>query len=124
MVLIDGLTKNWRCPGWRVCWVAGPKDLITALNQAGSYLDGGASHPMQVLALQMLDKDRIKQDRIALQRHFRMKRKHVLSRLDKMGLHVRVPPKGEPDGKDTLSRPALTSICFEFASDLLHLAQP
>ena len=93
VILIDGLTKNWRCPGWRVCWVVGPRDLITALNQAGSYLDGGASHPMQVLALQMLDKDRIKQDRLALQRHFRMKRKHVLDRLEKMGLPVDVPPK-------------------------------
>lgn len=93
VILIDGLTKNWRCPGWRVCWVVGPVDLITALNQAGSYLDGGASHPMQCLALQMLDKDRIIQDRIALQRHFRMKRKHVLERLAKMGLPVKIPPK-------------------------------
>lgn len=23
VILIDGLTKNWRCPGWRVCWVVG-----------------------------------------------------------------------------------------------------
>jgi aspartate/methionine/tyrosine aminotransferase len=93
VILIDGLTKNWRCPGWRVCWVVGPKDLITALNQAGSYLDGGASHPMQVLALEMLDKDRISKDRVALQRHFRMKRKHVLDRLAAMGLPVKIPPK-------------------------------
>lgn len=47
---------------------------------------------MQVLALEMLDKDRIAQDRIALQRHFRMKRKHVLDRLAKMGLPVKIPP--------------------------------
>lgn len=93
MILIDGLTKNWRCPGWRVCWVVGPKGLISALNQAGSYLDGGASHPMQCLALEMLESQRIKQDRIALQRHFRMKRKHVLDRLAAMGLPVKVPPK-------------------------------
>jgi aspartate/methionine/tyrosine aminotransferase len=93
VILVDGLTKNWRCPGWRVCWVVGPVDLITALNQAGSYLDGGASHPMQVLALQMMDKERIIQDRLALQRHFRMKRTHVLDRLEKMGLPVKLPPK-------------------------------
>lgn len=93
VILVDGLTKNWRCPGWRVCWVVGPKDLITALNQAGSYLDGGASHPMQCLALEMLEKDRIEKDRVALQRHFRMKRKHVLDRLEKMGLPVKLPPQ-------------------------------
>lgn len=52
VVIIDGLTKveafhitrdpslkartqNWRLPGWRVCWVLGPKNLITALSQSG-----------------------------------------------------------------------------------------
>jgi hypothetical protein len=44
-VIVDGLTKNWRLPGWRVCWVIGPKNLISALSQSGSYLDGGANHP-------------------------------------------------------------------------------
>ncbi|KAG9079501.1 hypothetical protein FRC06_007691, partial [Ceratobasidium sp. 370] len=34
VVLIDGLTKNWRLPGWRVCWVIGPKNLISALSQS------------------------------------------------------------------------------------------
>jgi len=33
--LIDGLTKNFRYPGWRVCWVIGPKNLISALSQSG-----------------------------------------------------------------------------------------
>lgn len=45
VVLIDGLTKNFRLPGWRVCWVIGPKNLISALSQSGSFLDGGANHP-------------------------------------------------------------------------------
>ncbi|PWN53857.1 PLP-dependent transferase [Violaceomyces palustris] len=93
VVIIDGLTKNWRCPGWRVCWVVGPKDMITALNQSGSFLDGGASHPMQCAALEMLDLERCKQDRIALQKRFRAKRKHVLERLEKMGLPVVVEPQ-------------------------------
>ncbi|KAK0535924.1 hypothetical protein OC834_000889 [Tilletia horrida] len=92
VVLIDGLTKNWRCPGWRVCWVVGPEDLITALNECGSFLDGGASHPMQCAALPMLDYERTVQDRIALQKHFRAKRDHCLKRLSEMGLTVKVPP--------------------------------
>ncbi|CEH13580.1 1-aminocyclopropane-1-carboxylate synthase, and related proteins [Ceraceosorus bombacis] len=92
VVLVDGLTKNARLPGWRVCWVSGPRDLISAIGAVGSYLDGGASHPMQVFALPMLDLDRIAQDRLALQKHFRMKRDHVLKRLAKMGLPVNVPP--------------------------------
>lgn len=50
---------------------------------------------MQVLALEMLEPERIIKDRLALQRHFRMKKEHVLNRLSKMGLHVRVPPQGK-----------------------------
>ncbi|KAJ9479092.1 putative alanine aminotransferase [Pseudozyma hubeiensis] len=94
VVMIDGLTKGFRLPGWRVCWVVGPKDIITALNQSGSFLDGGTSHPMQCMALQMLDIDRCNQDRIALQKLFRHKRQHVLARLKNMGLEVKVEPQG------------------------------
>jgi len=92
VVLIDGLTKNWRCPGWRVCWVVGPEDLIDALSECGSFLDGGASHVMQCAALPMLEYERTVQDRIALQRHFRAKRDHCLKRLSDMGMTVKVPP--------------------------------
>lgn len=76
-----------------MCWVLGPKNLISAISQSGSFLDGGASHPMQVMALPLLDPKRVKQDKIALQTHFREKRDHVLARLEKMGLPVKVPPK-------------------------------
>ncbi|MBW0476572.1 hypothetical protein O181_016287 [Austropuccinia psidii MF-1] len=93
VVIIDGLTKNWRCPGWRVCWVVGPKALISALSQSGSFLDGGASHIMQMAALPLLEIDRVQKDKVALQKHFRMKRDRVLERLEKMGLKVQVPPK-------------------------------
>jgi len=92
VVLIDGLTKNWRCPGWRVCWVIGPKNLVSALSQSGSFLDGGASHPLQVAAIPLLEPSRVHQDKVALQKHFKMKRDYVLQRLEEMGLKVKVPP--------------------------------
>lgn len=41
VVLVDGLTKNWRLPGFRCCWVVGPEKVIEALSQSGSFLDGG-----------------------------------------------------------------------------------
>lgn len=92
IVIIDGLTKNWRLPGWRVCWVVGPKNLVTALSQSGSFLDGGANHPMQLAAIPLLDPQRVQQEKIALQKHFKIKRDHVLKRLRKMDLDVQVPP--------------------------------
>ncbi|KAL5529570.1 hypothetical protein ACEPAG_5555 [Sanghuangporus baumii] len=92
VVIVNGLTKNWRLPGWRVCWVLGPKNLITALSQSGSFLDGGANHPLQLAAIPLLDPQHCLQEKIALQKHFKMKRDHVLKRLKKLGLKVDVPP--------------------------------
>ncbi|KAF8735827.1 hypothetical protein AX14_001403 [Amanita brunnescens Koide BX004] len=92
VVIIDGLTKNWRLPGWRICWVIGPKNLITALSQSGSYLDGGANHPMQLAAVPLLDPAHVALEKVALQKHFKAKRDHVLGRLHQLHLDVEVPP--------------------------------
>ena len=43
VVIFDGLTKNWRYPGWRVTWTVGPAQVIDAVASAGSFLDGGGS---------------------------------------------------------------------------------
>ncbi|KAF8760056.1 Microtubule binding [Rhizoctonia solani] len=93
VVIIDGLTKNWRLPGWRVCWVVGPRNLISALSQSGSFLDGGANHPLQLAAVPLLDPEYVKQSKLALQKHFRAKRDHVLKRLEKIGLPVAMTPE-------------------------------
>ncbi|KAI9571379.1 pyridoxal phosphate-dependent transferase [Boletus coccyginus] len=93
VVIIDGLTKNWRLPGWRVCWVIGPKNLITALSQSGSFLDGGANHPMQLAAIPLLEPSRVAQEKLALQKHFKAKRDHVLKRLHDIHLDVDIPPQ-------------------------------
>lgn len=93
VVIVDGLTKNWRLPGWRVCWVIGPKNLVTALSQSGSFLDGGANHPLQLAAIPLLDPKRVEIERLALQKHFKHKRDHVLKRLENMGLKVDIPPQ-------------------------------
>ncbi|WVF69226.1 hypothetical protein IAT40_004002 [Kwoniella sp. CBS 6097] len=92
VLLINGLTKGFRLPGWRVCWVVGPKSVISAISQSGSFLDGGASHVLQKAAVPLLDFDRVQQDKISLQKAFRKKRDHVLSRLSAMGLPVKIPP--------------------------------
>ncbi|ORY89432.1 aminotransferase [Leucosporidium creatinivorum] len=92
VVIIDGLTKNWRLPGWRCCWVVGPRALVKALGQTGGSLDGGASHPLQVAAIPLLSPSLVAQDRLALQRHFKSKRDHVLQRLKDMGLEVHNKP--------------------------------
>lgn len=81
IVIVDGLTKNWRLPGWRVCWILGPKTLIESVSSAGSFLEGGANHPLQQAAIPLLDYEFAQKDVVALQKHFKGKRDYILERL-------------------------------------------
>lgn len=94
VILVDGLTKNWRYPGWRISWTLGPKTVIEAIASAGSFLDGGANHPFQNIAARLLDPQIALQETQAIQTHFRMKRDYVLARLKKMGITVEAEPVG------------------------------
>ena len=85
VLLIDGLTKRFRLPGWRIAWIVGPKEFITALGSCGSYLDGGTNVAFQEAAVQMLDPPKVRKEMTALQTHFKMKRDYVLKRLKEIG---------------------------------------
>ncbi|MEM7334999.1 MAG: pyridoxal phosphate-dependent aminotransferase [Chloroflexota bacterium] len=94
VILIDGLTKNWRYPGWRLSWTLGPKDVIDAIASAGSFLDGGANHPLQGEALSLLNAEMVKKQALATQTHFRKKRDYVVDRVREMGVLIEAEPGG------------------------------
>lgn len=94
VILVDGLTKNWRYPGWRISWTLGPREVIQAIASAGSFLDGGANNPFQAEVLGLLDEACVIQETTAIQSAFRAKRDYMLDRLYKMGILVEVEPAG------------------------------
>jgi aspartate/methionine/tyrosine aminotransferase len=94
IIIIDGLTKNWRYPGWRISWTLGPKAVIEAIASAGSFLDGGANHPFQNVAATLLEPQIAVQETLAIQKHFGHKRDYVLGRLKRMGIGVEAEPMG------------------------------
>ncbi|NUO51944.1 MAG: pyridoxal phosphate-dependent aminotransferase [Polyangiaceae bacterium] len=94
IVIFDGLTKNWRYPGWRVTWTIGPKDVIDAVASAGSFLDGGGSKPMQRAAIDLLSLDHAAKETGAIQRAFAKKRQMMLEGLRRLGVSTDVPPEG------------------------------
>lgn len=94
VVIVDGLTKNWRYPGFRLSWTVGPRDVIDGLASAGSFLDGGPPHPMQLAALPLLDPAVAEAEAIAIQKTFGAKRAFMLRRLEAIGLEVARAPKG------------------------------
>ncbi|KAF1991796.1 class I/II aminotransferas-like protein [Aulographum hederae CBS 113979] len=92
VLIIDGLTKRFRLPGWRVAWIIGPKEFIAAIGSCGSYLDGGTNVPFQEAAIPMLQPNRVKLEMQALQRHFRDKRDYCIDRLTSMGFKLPYVP--------------------------------
>ncbi len=94
IIIVDGLTKNWRYPGWRISWTLGPKAVIEAIASAGSFLDGGANHPFQCVAAALLDPQLAMAETRAIQKHFGTKREYVLRRLKQIGIGVEAEPAG------------------------------
>jgi aspartate/methionine/tyrosine aminotransferase len=50
------------------------------------------NYRLQIAAIPLLDLDHVQKEKIALQRHFKHKRDHILARLKAMGLEVKIPP--------------------------------
>lgn len=94
IIIVDGLTKNWRYPGWRISWTIAPQAVIETIASAGSFLDGGANHPFQNIAASLMEPGIAMQETKAIQRHFHKKRNYVLARLKDMGIRIDAEPAG------------------------------
>jgi aspartate/methionine/tyrosine aminotransferase len=111
VVIVNGLTKSWRYPGWRVSWTLGPSEVVERLSSAGSFLDGGASRPLQRAAVPLLDEAHTRLEVKAIQETFRRKRDLLVERLSAMGVKIERVPDGTfyvwgevselPDGLNT-----------------------
>lgn len=86
VVIIDGLTKCFRYPGWRVGWVVAPRSVIQTLTAAGSFVDGGTARPMQRAAIDVLKTDRADQETRAVRQVFARKQKITIDRLRELGI--------------------------------------
>ena len=94
VVVVNGLTKSWRYPGWRISWTLGPRHVIARLASAGSFLDGGATRPLQRAAVSLLDDETTNAEIGAIQARFDAKRTMMLSRLRRIGIEVDFEPQG------------------------------
>ena len=94
VVILDGLTKNWRYPGWRVTWTVAPKKIIDGVASAGSFLDGGGSRPLQRKAAELLAPTAAMAETRAIHTEFAKKRSKLLNGLRDLGFTVDLPPEG------------------------------
>ncbi|HUF36182.1 MAG TPA: pyridoxal phosphate-dependent aminotransferase [Gemmatimonadales bacterium] len=94
VVLFDGLTKNWRYPGWRCTWIVGPRTVIDAVSSSGSFLDGGGSKPLQRSAVPLLRPEIAEAETLAIRDAFLRKRAIMITGLLEAGVRFDVEPEG------------------------------
>jgi len=94
IIVFDGLTKNWRYPGFRVSWILGPKRVIESAASAGSFLDGGGVAPMQRAAIDLVQEKPTLEETDALRAEFRKKRDFLVQGLKEIGVRFDLEPEG------------------------------
>lgn len=94
VVLIDGLTKSFRYPGWRVGWAVGPSAMVESMARTASAIDGGPSRIAQRAAIEVLEPARADQETHALRIAFSKKRNLMIERLSELGVRFPVEPRG------------------------------
>jgi aspartate/methionine/tyrosine aminotransferase len=94
VVIFDGLTKNWRYPGWRTTWIVAPQQVIEAVSSSGSFLDGGGSKPLQRSAVPLLDPAVVRAETAAIRGAFLRKRAILGDGLRAAGVRFDVDPEG------------------------------
>lgn len=94
VLLVDGLTKSHRYPGWRAGWVVGPSYCVEMINRAASALDGGPSLMVQRAALEALEPSRVERETTALRKVFAEKRALMLRKLLSLGITPAANPAG------------------------------
>jgi len=86
ILIVDGLTKSFRYPGWRLAWILGSKHVIENIGRAASGIDGGPSLPIQRATLKLLEPERANMETCALREVFSKKQSLMLNSLHENGL--------------------------------------
>jgi aspartate/methionine/tyrosine aminotransferase len=87
VLIVDGLTKSFRYPGWRLAWILGPASVIADLGKAASAIDGGPSVPIQRAALPLFEPAHLAQESQALRATFGRKQNLMRAALLENGMH-------------------------------------
>lgn len=121
VVILDGITKNYRYPGFRIGWLLAAKQLINKFTAAGSFLDGGPPLPTQRAALQVLVPELADRETTAIRRVFAVKRDFLLSGLGRLGIKVPSAPDGTFYVYGSLENlPAPLNNCLAFFREALN----
>jgi len=92
LLAINGVSKTYAMTGWRIGWIAGPSDLIGALNTLLSQAAGNACSISQAAAVEALNGDQsFVSESVAI---YRTRRDRMLTRINQIDGLSCLPPDG------------------------------
>lgn len=92
VLAVNGVSKTYAMTGWRIGWIAGPSDLIGALNTLLSQAAGNACSISQAAAVEALNGDQsFVSESVAT---YRTRRDRVLTRINQIEGLSCLPPDG------------------------------
>lgn len=86
--LSGACTKGLQSPGIRIGWIVASKKNIETLSNYSSFGMGGVSHPSQHYAVKLLEPNRVKQARKAIDEHYSWQRERYGNAFKEMGLGI------------------------------------
>lgn len=89
-LVISGFSKAWSMTGWRLGFVLGDPDLITAMNSIHQYTVMSAATPCQFAAIEAVQ-PRSDRDIDEHRDSFERRRNYIVNQLNKMGLKTPMP---------------------------------
>ena len=81
-------TKGLQSPGIRIGWMVASKKNIETMSNYSSFGMGGVSHPSQHYAIKLLEPERVKKARKAVEEHYNWQRDRYGKAFEEMGLGV------------------------------------
>ncbi|MGY8630973.1 aspartate transaminase [Bradyrhizobium sp. 14AA] len=92
VLAVNGVSKTYAMTGWRIGWIAGPSDLIGALNTLLSQAAGNACSISQAAAVEALNGDQsFVSESVAI---YRTRRERMLTRINQIEGLSCLPPDG------------------------------
>ena len=86
--LSGACTKGLQSPGIRIGWIIASKSNIEIMSNYSSFGMGGVSHLSQNYAIKLLEPNRVKKARLAIEKYYNWQRERYGNAFKKMGLGV------------------------------------
>ena len=94
IIVINGLTKGWKVPGLRLCWILANKKIIQDCGSITSFFDGGPNILSQQICLKnkYLDIEYIQNLYLEIKKEYNEKRIYLINELKNMGFIIEKDP--------------------------------